>query len=515
MQHVFDHRRGRRLTTYQPGDAGTIRLTVLENGCNGIGDALCYAWALSSIKAAGRPITFSTHRYPEIMTCFGLGGLTTTSKRFVIGRHPPKDHSSGWVRHWLDCFGHSDVPLVRPTYTPDPADTAWARAFWDGRGPGHRTLLFPESAHACREWPQSHAAHLAWLLHNDGHAVVTLGARDLSAHNPFPYATWGLPFQKWCALASMADLIIGCDSGPAHVGATLGVPTLALLGPSPKTFFAHAPNVTTLTVDTNRVPCVGCNWDHKGGKGYRAACDTQCLALSTLSPFEVATKAASLMGGDRDSTHLRKVLGDKQLVFRRHYRGDHSILREIFDNDYYEVKARPEIKRVLDVGGHVGCFSALWSTHNPDADVVAVEPHPDNQETLRANAATFGFRVVEAAVAYRPLKLWSSLTVDPGCTATSKLAPEGITVPLKTLREICGELGWDQVDLLKVDIEGGEFDLFRSGDLSLVREVVGEWHGRSEFMELVGTLTDWKLTILRDHIGDGNCGMFRLTRKAP
>lgn len=306
MQHVFDHRRGRRHTTYRAGDAGTVRLTVLENGCNGIGDILCYAWALSSIRAAGRPITFHTHRYPEIMTCFGLGGLTSASKKPSIGRHPSKDHPSGWVRHWLDAFGHSDVPLVRPTYTPDPADTAWARAFWDGRGPGYRTLLFPESAHACREWPQSHAAHLAWLLHNDGHAVVALGARDLSKGNPFPYATWGLPFQKWCALASMADLIIGCDSGPAHVGATLGVPTLALLGPSPKTFFAHAPNVTTLTVDTNRVPCVGCNWDHRGGKGYRAACDTQCLALSTLSPFEVAEKARTLLGpsGEKPTTSV-------------------------------------------------------------------------------------------------------------------------------------------------------------------------------------------------------------------
>lgn len=298
VQHTFDHRRGRRLTNYSPGDAGTVRLTVLDNGCNGIGDILCYAWVLSSIRAAGRPISFNTHRYADILRTFGLGDLTGTLKAPRIGRHPPKDHPGGWVRHWLDAFGHSGVPIVRPTYTPDPADTEWARATWDGRGQGRRVILFPEAAHNCREWPESHGAHLAWTLHNDGCAVVVCCSRDKSAHNPFPYALWGLPFGKWCALASMADLIIGNDSGPAHVGATLGRPTLVLLGPSPRSFFAHAAEVTTLSVDTARVPCVGCNWNHNAGKGYRAACDTQCLALSTLSPFEVATKALTLMGGD-------------------------------------------------------------------------------------------------------------------------------------------------------------------------------------------------------------------------
>lgn len=513
VQHTFDHRRGRRLTNYSPGDAGTVRLTVLDNGCNGIGDILCYAWVLSSIRAAGRPISFNTHRYADILRTFGLGDLTGTLKAPRIGRHPPKDHPGGWVRHWLDAFGHSGVPIVRPTYTPDPADTEWARATWDGRGQGRRVILFPEAAHNCREWPESHGAHLAWTLHNDGCAVVVCCSRDKSAHNPFPYALWGLPFGKWCALASMADLIIGNDSGPAHVGATLGRPTLVLLGPSPRSFFAHAAEVTTLSVDTARVPCVGCNWNHNAGKGYRAACDTQCLALSTLSPFEVATKALTLMGGDASSPYIEKVLGDRHLKFRRSYRGDQFILQEIFDNDYYEVKPRPELRRILDVGAHVGCFSALWRTHNPKAEIVAVEPHPDNQEPLRLNASTFGFGVVEAAVAYRPLKLWSSLTVDPGCTATSKLADHGLTVPLKTLREICALLGWNHIDLLKVDIEGGEFDLFRSGDLDLVGEVIGEWHGRPEFMALVATLTAWNLTILRDYIGGGFSGMFRLTRK--
>lgn len=515
MQHTFDHRRGRRLTNYSPGDAGTVRLTVLDNGCNGIGDILCYAWVLSSIRAAGRPISFNTHRYADILRTFGLGDLTGTLKAPRIGRHPPKDHPGGWVRHWLDAFGHSGVPIVRPTYTPDPADTEWARATWDGRGQGRRVILFPEAAHNCREWPESHGAHLAWTLHNDGCAVVVCCSRDKSAHNPFPYALWGLPFGKWCALASMADLIIGNDSGPAHVGATLGRPTLVLLGPSPRSFFAHAAEVTTLSVDTARVPCVGCNWNHNAGKGYRAACDTQCLALSTLSPFEVATKALTLMGGDASSPYLVRSIEGKPFRALREYGGDLFVCEEVFDKDYYEAKFRPEVVRVLDVGGHIGCFSSLWKSKNPHADVVAVEPHPDNHPVLALNAATFGFRTVHAAVGYRPLKLQSSVREGPHKgTSTSKLAEHGLDVRVRTLRSICEELNWPQVDLLKVDIEGGEFDLFRSGDLDLVREVIGEWHGRPEFMELVVSLTDWNLTILRDNLNVIG-GMFRLTRKDP
>ena len=384
MQHVFDHRRGRRHTAFSPGDAGTVRLTVLDNACNGIGDILCYAWALSSVRAAGRLISLNTHRYSEILRTFGLGDCTTTTRSAKIGRHPPKDHPSGWVRYWLDCFGHSDVPLVRPTYTPDPADTAWAHSTWDGRGRGRRVILFPESAHACREWPESHWAHLAWSLHHDGYSVIVCGARDRSAHNPFPYALWGLPFTRWCALAAAADLVIGNDSGPAHVGATLGKPTLVLLGPSPRTFFSHAPNVTCLSVDTTRVPCVGCTWDHRGGAGYRAACDTQCLALSTLSPFEVHTKALTLMGGDAPAVETPQfglVVGLRSTSYGPAYYEEHKAAgldylgHGDWQRDYAKWLLKDLSPPILDLG--CACGSIVKGFVSMGGDAVGVDCSED------------------------------------------------------------------------------------------------------------------------------------------
>jgi len=44
---------------------------------------------------------------------------------------------------------------------------------------------------------------------------------------------------------------------------------------------------------------------------------------------------------------------------------------------------------------------------------------------------------------------------------------------------VLGELGWDRLDLLKLDIEGGEVELFAGGCAWLDRTVaiVGETHG--------------------------------------
>jgi hypothetical protein len=67
---------------------------------------------------------------------------------------------------------------------------------------------------------------------------------------------------------------------------------------------------------------------------------------------------------------------------------------------------------------------------------------------------------------------WASRLGDPG-----KNADGTVIVPGRTLRTILGEYGIDHVDLLKLDVEGAEYDVLSSPEaLDHVDEIIGEIH---------------------------------------
>ena len=520
MKQIFDHRRGLRHTAWSPthtGPRSDVPLTVIENACNGIGDLLCYIWCLSSIRAANRPISITTHRFQEILDCFGFGGVTSKVSRAPIGRHPPKglDPDKGWVRHWLDCFGHHDIPLVRPTFTPPPDDLAWANQVWADRpnATGQKILLFPEAAHKCRVWPESHYSALAWAFHHDGHAVITLGTTGGS--NPYPYRFWGLPFTKWASLVYTADLVVGNDSGPIHLAGTLDRPSIAVLGPSPGArFFGHLSSVKCLSVPPERMPCVSCAWGTVRGKSFRTECDTLCQALNLLSPFEVLREADVLLKRQpRDDRLEPHPINGLAFHTRARYHFDRIIVDEVVRDNTYQIKPDPRHKTILDVGGHIGTFSVFARSLNPSASIAVVEPHPDNLPYLRSNCVPHNITVLEGAIAYRPGRLHSVIeSGNPHAnTGGSRMGGDGIEVPLLTIRDAVNRLGWSRINLLKLDCEGAEEQILTSPDLDLVDEVVGEYHTRSSFIPIIDKLqaSGWIVTILRE----GILGLFHAIRR--
>jgi hypothetical protein len=53
-----------------------------------------------------------------------------------------------------------------------------------------------------------------------------------------------------------------------------------------------------------------------------------------------------------------------------------------------------------------------------------------------------------------------------------------VEVPARTLATLLDEAGLESVDLLKMDIEGAEWEVFESGLPVYVRALMGEVHGR-------------------------------------
>lgn len=144
------------------------------------------------------------------------------------------------------------------------------------------------------------------------------------------------------------------------------------------------------------------------------------------------------------------------------------VLVEIFSGAY-EVDLSPlgDVKEILDLGANVGLASIYLAGRLPDARFTCVEPSPDNfrllRENLRRNLPEA--RAVNAAVVAKGGAYSLEESTIP---AEGRVVPgtgrEGVPVQALTIPDILAAVGLDSVDLLKVDIEGGEVDLFAAAD---------------------------------------------------
>jgi FkbM family methyltransferase len=174
----------------------------------------------------------------------------------------------------------------------------------------------------------------------------------------------------------------------------------------------------------------------------------------------------------------------------RHGSGDVLILNKIFARDSATSSYEPPAAvaaaldatggpRILDVGANIGLFGVYALGRWPEARITSFEPDPDNFRvldlTVGANQREGSWDDVPAAVSNAD----GELQFAPGDGAKSHLSPTAadeatITVPAV---DFFGRLG-DGVDLVKMDIEGGEWQILADPRLASapVRVIRLEWH---------------------------------------
>ena len=178
---------------------------------------------------------------------------------------------------------------------------------------------------------------------------------------------------------------------------------------------------------------------------------------------------------------------------------DMLVAREIFLDRDYRVPEDLEPATIADLGANVGIAVRFLAAQYPAAEIVAAEPDPRNAARLRANVAGLGrVRVVEAAVAPEHGRAAFSLAAEGWASALGDENEDPhIEVDCVTLDEL---LDGEAVDLLKLDIEGGEWPLLEAGALQATSDcIVGEAHfdERHDEGALRAQLTGFDVTIHR------------------
>jgi FkbM family methyltransferase len=168
----------------------------------------------------------------------------------------------------------------------------------------------------------------------------------------------------------------------------------------------------------------------------------------------------------------------------RRNRMDASILAEVFlDKDYANGMSLSAEPIVIDIGGYIGDFAIYAATHLRAKKVVTIEPSPANWELLQHNIALNRLedRVfpVQGAVTDG-----SSIKLDLGARNQARVsahygASHLTEVPGISLAAIFSRYQLSQIDLLKLDCEGGEYQILSTVPdfvLERSRNVVFEFH---------------------------------------
>lgn len=159
---------------------------------------------------------------------------------------------------------------------------------------------------------------------------------------------------------------------------------------------------------------------------------------------------------------------------------DQLVIEEVWKNNVYSLDAELQTAlkpTIIDVGAHIGVFSTFVAHNLPTARVYSFEALPANykllQNNISQNKMTDRIRAFNLAVADSP-KILNFYVDVQNSGGGSLVRPVGkpISVQAVTLQQIFTENQIEQCDLLKMDIEGGEYAvLFNCQDQILNRIV--------------------------------------------
>lgn len=132
---------------------------------------------------------------------------------------------------------------------------------------------------------------------------------------------------------------------------------------------------------------------------------------------------------------------------------------------------------VVDAGAYIGDTAAYFATRFPTARVLALEPHPVSGEMARRNLSLYGDQVTFAGLA-----LWSKNGVVEfgGVETRAGVGLGNLSVRAVSVDGLLTEFGLESIDLLKMDVEGAEVEIFKSPNLAwlnAVERILLEVHG--------------------------------------
>lgn len=248
------------------------------------------AWA--RLSGAARSVGYAAAGRREPASAW----LLHTRQSFEMRSSHVIDKNLGLLRSvGIDAVGTRRFPL------PDlSAAQARVDAQLGTRNESALVLLNPGGGWVNKLWPATHYGALARALHAAGHDVlVTWGPGEQALAEKVCSASAGgarLAFPTTLlelgALARRARLLVAADTGPLHLACALGVPVVALFGPTDPA--RNGPFADADRVVSRRPTCFPC---------HRRHCGTHADIMATLPVEDVLAAVEQRLAGAGRGAH--------------------------------------------------------------------------------------------------------------------------------------------------------------------------------------------------------------------
>lgn len=142
---------------------------------------------------------------------------------------------------------------------------------------------------------------------------------------------------------------------------------------------------------------------------------------------------------------------------------DINVFEQIFVSEDYNFPTSIKPELIIDAGANVGYASVFFANKFRDAHIIAVEPEKSNIELLIENTSYYpNIEVIESAIwdenTYLKIK---DVGLDKWGFMVEKAQPDDpISFRAITIQELLAKSGYEKIDILKLDIEGSEKEIF-------------------------------------------------------
>ena len=169
------------------------------------------------------------------------------------------------------------------------------------------------------------------------------------------------------------------------------------------------------------------------------------------------------------------------VIIRKSPSSDLNVFNQVFrDNEYAKVmelfKANFAVSliNIIDAGANVGYTSVVFNNHFSEVSIIAVEPSENNFKILKENISInyINAKLIHGGIWNKNAYLNLVRDFRDRSDWAIRVEESAVVTDLKafSISEIASEANWKTIDILKIDIEGSEKNVFeKDADTSFLK----------------------------------------------
>jgi FkbM family methyltransferase len=216
-----------------------------------------------------------------------------------------------------------------------------------------------------------------------------------------------------------------------------------------------------------------------------------------LTALDSPSAAKAMLWGEGERTHrFRRIL--HPFTYRLTVADRDVVMQNIVRGECVGGRLPPKAKFIVDGGGYIGDSAAVFLSLYPESTCSVFEPS-SNADLAEQNLKPYGTRAaVRRAMLGRDHGQFQIFEVGTGSRIFAA-ASGGGQLQVSTMDEVLRQSPTERIDILKLDIEGAEYDILRPPTpwLASVQCIVIELHGEAAHRDIPGWLREAGFTIER------------------